>query len=48
MQDNDKAIVDNVELQKRENLIHAIRREGKKLMQKGSQADNEGRGKTRQ
>ena len=30
------------------NLIQAIRREGKRLMQKGSQADNEGKGKTRQ
>ncbi len=32
----------------REDFIQAIRREGKKLMQKGSQADNEGRGKARQ
>ena len=30
------------------NLIQAIRREGKRLMQKGSQADNEGRGTARQ
>jgi hypothetical protein len=30
----------------KKNLIHAIRREGKRLMQKGSQADNEVIGET--